>query len=1020
MFNPTIILGIGTFGGNVVSHLRTLVYEELGVPGLPIFRFVHISSHEDDEIRPIPSNQESNQLWQSLQIIKATIPTKDISTLEYRMDPDNTLHKVDPGWHEWFDKDILRLPAAAYEAGAGNIRMMGRACLWNKWRKIKPQLRNMMLQINQNEAEAQTNDVLRNYYINKGMDKLAQQNTYVNRGEPRVYIIGSLCGGTGSGMLIDLAHFFKSYPQFAPLNFGIFAVPDMATVNKRGNERLAANCLSALIEIDFFMHNGTRYSAQLPGDDAATVCADIPFNYIQLISPSSRGEGVRPSFTVGNSADPNPETILELSHLCSTSMFFELLGGAQGIKAGIHADYNVRYPDWRKRNPVDPGYLKMFAGFGSATAHYPKYRIAGAAAAKIILTKLIDWSGKTITIDPVTKEETINPKNFDQRKLKRIAEVWLTNAYKQSRSILRTGSKGTGSLRNEWEKEYTNLFLPASTPVSWSAEELRRKLTAQPTKDPFSARFGRNSAYAELLTDRLPQFSDSIYHAIKKIFHAALKGILQARSLTDLPDLAQLEFVLSVMINSVIPKWIDRLPADAVDYVTINQVEPILQEFGEVENSLAIKASMTKDYVRDFYREKAILKYRHALAAAHERLEDVLFREVLMTLKDKFQQDLKGSLSQVANKVEKCISRLEEQFKENSTVHEWKNVLYIFKNAKGGIKKDIQESIQLFSDADWIRVFDAFPDASGSIFDRLMDKKEDYMPFINDLSEKVAQKIMVSMDLEGFEIINELITQNYGNDLTRLAESSDVLTETKSDFNDIFHNDHPHLICGGSNSNLNNLKAHLSRSGNEDFSGVPKTDTEMQHMLNFYQELGGIAIDELKAYPTMKAKYDDAFMSDDFTQRILHTHKDPSSVNIEKYHRFEELKKASGPGKPPLMDIAMEFIQDLMFEYHPPGKMVFEWKEPDSAFEESIQFNPDDPDVFLWGLVEYEHGYREFKDKIRRCLLGLNDQEMMERLGKLRNRTKDEHPNNNKRIKDVMDKYNKAFINKEYLPWWKE
>ena len=993
MFNPTIILGLGTFGGNVVSHLRTLVYEELGVPGLPIFRFVHISSHEDDEVKPKPSNQDSNEPWQSLHVLKATIPSTDIETLKFRMDETNPLHKVDPGWHNWFDKNILRLPAAAYEAGAGNIRMMGRACLWNKWGSIKPQLRNMMLQINQNEAESRTNDVLRNYYINKGLDRLSRQNTYVNRGEPRVYIICSLCGGTGSGMLNDLSHFFKSSPSFTPRSFGVFSVPDMATVSIRGNERLAANCLSALIEIDFFMHNDTRYAVQFPGDDAETVCSDIPFNYIQLISPASRGKGARPAFTVGKSADPNAETILELSHLCSSSLFFELLSGAEGIKAALHADYNVRYPQWRKRTPTDPGYLKLFAGFGSATAHYPKYRIAGAAAAKIILKKFLDWSGREIDFDSATKEEKIKSKNFDKRKLSQLAETWLSNAYKESRSILRAGSKGKGSLRNEWEQEFEKVFFSSGTPVLWTSDELRRKLTAHPAKDPFSARFGKNSHYAELLRERLPQFSTSIYKAIKKTFHSSLQSILQARSLNDISDLTQLEFVLSVLINKTITKWInDHLPADPVDYVGIDSVGHILKEFDGVEDSLAIKAAMTKDYVRNFYREKAIREYQRALVKAHERLEDALFREALVSLKEEFQHDLKGASSWVATKVDKCISRLEEQYKENSTTHEWKNVFHIFKNANGGIERDIKECIDHFSEGDWVRVIDSFPESSGSIFERLMDKNEDYLPFINDLSEKVAQKIMVSMNLEGFDIVDELITQNYGNDLIRLAESSDPLIETKSDFNDIFHNDHPRLICGGSNAALGSLKSHLSRNDNEDFSGVANTDTEMQHMLNFYQELGGVAIDDLKTHTTMKAKYNEALMSDDFTQRILHTHKDPSTVNIEKYHRFEELKKNSGPGKPPIIDIAMEFIRDLVFEYQPPGRIVFEWQEPNSGYPEDIELNPDDPEAFLWCLVEYEHGYRAFKAKIKEQLLKLSDEDMVSRLGELRSRTRDNYP----------------------------
>lgn len=1032
---PTIILGIGSFGGEVVSHLRTLVYEELGVPGLPIFRFVHISTHEQDEVKPKPANHEGKEIWEALQVFKATLPESAVKRMNYLMEDDQPITEVDPGWREWVDKNILTFPASAYEAGASNNRMIGRACLWSNWRGIKSALSNMVQQILLPESEIRTNTLLHNYYINKNIRNRRDQPNYVETGHPRVYIVGSLCGGTGSGMLLDLAYFFRTDDRLGSKNFGIFSIPDRQSAKEPGKERLAANCMAALMEIDFFMHNHTRYEAQMPGDTTAISNPNTPFDYIQLVSPSSKLPKARRSFTLGDVTVANSETIKELTHSCATSMFFELLSGTGGRRATLYADYFSRYPQWRRPRTIGPGYLQMFSGFGATAAHYPKYRIAGAAAAHLLQKKFLGWSGKEMKIDPVTQEAIPVDKPRNEAELRDIAQQWFYKAYDNCRSIMARGRREKRLLINEWEDEFKNFFFPNGRPLQWNADELRRNLGRSPEKAPFSERFVEGSEYERMLRERLEKFLQAMFEQIREMYLRTLETILQDRAdIADMEikDLAQLNFVLTILIDEKIGGTISGARSPASSPVSLGKVTPILDEFNRVENSLAVTASFSKDCVRDYYRDKAINEYLKSLRDAHFRMEDAVIARALPGLQEILTKKLRSSLSRLSEKIVDSITRLGQQYDENVNIHDWKNLLYVFKNYEQGvttpqqaIKADVEEIKTSFQPNEWPQVFDALSVGNRTVKDRLLDPKEDLAELINDLSEKVVQKIMDSMDMEEFDIADELV-KNYGQSLTRLVEYSSALLQVADEYNDIFHGQHPRLICGGSAGSLGMIRAHLARNQITDFIDVGELDTEIRHMLHFYQEEGGIALDELESAAAMKLCYDNARRSSNPESRILHTHKDPSKFDIQRYNRFDELNSSSGPGKPSLISIAMEFIPDKIFNNDYPGadrsgSMDFMW-EDQTGLPDSVILDMREPDRFLWKLVENEYACEVFKRKIRESLEALNEDEMRDRWRKLRIFIRDRYDGDQATINAYDMNYNAEFIHRRYdkWPWWKE
>lgn len=1013
---PTIVIGLGTFGGMVVSNLRTLVYEELGVAGLPIYRFLHISTHKADEVVPRPANQETSHPWESLQVIHATIPAEDKERLSHLLDEKNPLSKKEPGWKEWLNPILLRIPADSWEAGAGWSRMVGRCCLWNNWNRkehVKTKLSNAIQQVVLPKSASETNAELRKYYERKTGQTPDTDASFVKEGSPKVYIIGSLCGGTSSGMFLDIAYFFRTYEGQRFDIFGVFAVPDQYTCDSSGKQRLAANALGALIELDFFMHKDTRYEALFPGDRMPAKSTDLPFRYTQLISPSSR------SFTVGRLALANEETMRELSYICATSMFFELLSGAEGRKSQIKINYYLENDKWGRPRDKGPGYLKALSSFGAATAHYPKYRIAGAAACRIVQEKILEWMGRVFEEDPMTKRMVIKEKPRDERQTFELAKKWSDAAYRGCTEIIAPGTSGRGNLRQEWQSEFNSLFPTRSLAIGTNSQDLRQKLEQEPQDNPLSCRFMSGSTYARMIRARMPQYQESMVSKLKEMVNQSLKVVLGERageSEFTASSLFQIKEVIDVLIDNILNDRIGAAPSLPTEPVRAGFLDDVLREFARAENSRSVHLTWLSNRVGKYYGKMVVDAYRMRLDQEHDRLEDACIGEILPGLQEDLRIQLRNPMVRLLERMQACFDLLEEQFNDLTSLESWDNMIVVLRNRTEGILGDIKQCRKLFQPYMWAGVFEAIErtdDKGLTIKERLLDPEEDHRKIINLLTDQVTRKVMASIDVRAFDIVNELI-RFYGQKLANLAQRSEVLMQTVSDYDDVFQ-EHPRLICGGKPRALTDLKGHLEKHKVENFNKVSETDTAMDHMLHFYQEEGGVALDELMTYELMDAHYRDCLESTQPEMRLLHTDKDPSNFDITRYKRFGDLKDDRGEGKPSFMRVAFKFAPDLIFDIKPvlggKDEQYFEWD--DNGMRYDATYDPEDPDSFLWELARSPAGCNRFKEKIRRVLESLSEDEMIGRWNALRERIK-----NKNELEDFEKYFNGDFVKRTNLPWW--
>jgi len=238
--SPTIVIGLGGSGTYTARRLKRLMEQRYGLP--PLVRFLYIDC-----------DQRAFATEPSL----ADVKEEEKVTL-HLSNPEQILRDAIQGigryglMRDWlpdelrYDVRILR-----NAEGAGGIRPVGRfaffANLDNFVQRFQFAL-NGALAIEQELATL--------------LGDLGGQ-VEVNTNQMRLYIVGSLCGGTGSSLFLDVAvlarHFIRQQaPNASPSITGIFYLPSVfqneSAVRNQPDffDLICANAYAGLMELEYF------------------------------------------------------------------------------------------------------------------------------------------------------------------------------------------------------------------------------------------------------------------------------------------------------------------------------------------------------------------------------------------------------------------------------------------------------------------------------------------------------------------------------------------------------------------------------------------------------------------------------------------------------------------------------------------------------------------------------------------------------------------------------------------------
>ena len=251
VFRPTVIIGLGGTGYGAILKLKTKFIEADGsVP--PIIRFLAIDTTENVEHTAktregIPVELDPNEKF----VLSVANPGALINGNNEHID-------------DWWPRNI---PTKAITDGAGQVRARGRLALFAKSREIFAQIRKAV------------DDVMQ---IKMSKQMYAERFRISNKGGVEVYIVGSLAGGTGSGMFLDVAFIARSFLDSLSNITGVLALPRVF-IGRPGTSLVQSNAYGALKEIEKFSRLNVNDGFNINYGTSEVQVTQPPFNLLYLI-----------------------------------------------------------------------------------------------------------------------------------------------------------------------------------------------------------------------------------------------------------------------------------------------------------------------------------------------------------------------------------------------------------------------------------------------------------------------------------------------------------------------------------------------------------------------------------------------------------------------------------------------------------------------------------------------------------------------------------------------------------------
>ena len=237
---PTLVIGLGGSGTWTARRLKKLMRQRYGI--IPLIRFLFV----DCDQGAFTSQPELADVQDAEKVAM------------FIRNPEQIWQEVQEGigerakWRDWLPEQ-LNVGILRGARGAGGIRPVGRFALFASLQEVWGRLNSALSDILAIEQQLRT--TLR--------DQAEQVKVTVHYSEPRIYIIGSLCGGTGSSIFLDIAVLVRHClhqiaPDAQPYIVGVFFLPSVFANEPNLSSKptffpiLQANGYAALKELEHF------------------------------------------------------------------------------------------------------------------------------------------------------------------------------------------------------------------------------------------------------------------------------------------------------------------------------------------------------------------------------------------------------------------------------------------------------------------------------------------------------------------------------------------------------------------------------------------------------------------------------------------------------------------------------------------------------------------------------------------------------------------------------------------------
>ncbi|KAB8335065.1 hypothetical protein SD80_001485 [Scytonema tolypothrichoides VB-61278] len=371
--NRTICIGLGGTGRDVLMRIRRLIvdrYQDLN--NLPIVSFVHIDTDKAaTQVTAISTGSTYHGVdlsFREAEKVSATMSSIEVSMFVEGLERRSEYTSHGPYDHigRWFPPQLLR-NIKAVEEGAKGIRPVGRLAFFHNYQKIK-------IAIETAERRTRGNERL-----------LLKEGLKVEEGL-NVFVVGSLCGGTGSGMFLDVAYSLRHLygSQGAQIVGYLVISPELY-----GNTpNMSANTYAALKELNYYSTPNTTFQAIYDIQNLVIIKEPRPpFDYAYLVSSQTGGE----------------YQILSQGKLCNVIAHKIALdfSGELAPVVKSNRDNFMKHMIESDKHPLSN--VQSYLTFGLAAIYFPRDIIVQVALNRVSLELVKFWlNGKGQSPDPLS------------------------------------------------------------------------------------------------------------------------------------------------------------------------------------------------------------------------------------------------------------------------------------------------------------------------------------------------------------------------------------------------------------------------------------------------------------------------------------------------------------------------------------------------------------------------------------------------------------------------------------------
>jgi len=522
---PTIIIGLGGTGKEVLLRIRRQFVEKYGsISEFPIISYLYI----DTDNAP---SEESGVARERDYLINE-IDFQPSEKVFHPVNPSDYIYRIQdvPHVKEWLSTTGEIAKLGTMNTGAGQIRPAARLAFFHNYDEIVSKLTS---------AKSKITDS-RSINLVKEIHKIKNVNT----DKINVYVITSVSGGTGSGMIMDMGFLIRSIFRNQAVSTCYVVLPKI--YQSYGKERVFANGYAALKEFEYYNLKNT-FEISWRKNEPHTFQPGVYDDTYIIDGENSKNLSL---------SDQNNRDIYKM--LADTIFNDFSNSDFANYKRGVRVNL-VQYKQrlWPDDNSVtDNTYSRKYSSLGQATISIPVDRIIISCAYKLcedIINYYLTYAeGSQSEVDNYLIKEFLPELGLLESK----------NKFQLLDSLYKSGEKT--SIQSNVKSFLTNLqndLISGKRGTNWSSYLLNEKMKFDTNfKDDndvnrqgmfLSQIFSnRTKNIQNVIGDRERNITGTLERKVNSLVNDSTRGVFYAINL-----LKRLQFVLTDANFDYIPKY---------------------------------------------------------------------------------------------------------------------------------------------------------------------------------------------------------------------------------------------------------------------------------------------------------------------------------------------------------------------------------------------------------------------------------------------------------------------------------